>query len=82
MNYATTPDDEIDNFVTCFQNGQQILKHAMIGEKEANKAIFEAVQALLKAAELANKVEYGSEIRTALDEALKSAEHALHVARQ
>lgn len=23
MNYANTPDCEIDNFVTCFQNGQQ-----------------------------------------------------------
>ena len=54
----------------------------MISEKEANEAIFAAVQALQKAAELADLVGYGSEIQTALDEAKKSAAHALYVASQ
>lgn len=54
----------------------------MSSEKEAREAMAGAVQALQKAAELVDQVGYGSEIRAALDEAKKSAEHALNVARQ
>lgn len=54
----------------------------MRAEKLANEAILKAVNDLEKAIKISDEAGYGSEIRSALHEALDSAKHALHIARQ
>jgi len=50
-------------------------------EKEANEAIKNAVQALIKARELAERAEYGSLLLEVLADAHKSAHYAFDMVR-
>lgn len=51
-----------------------------IDERTANEALREALQALTRADELAERAGYGSVILCALDEALRAARYALDTA--